>query len=472
MLLDVISQTYQSRSKNIDNRELINFYPEFEGQLSKNIKALIGTPGLRKIITINSGVACRGLYTTSTGRMFGVTNTEFWELNSDETKTTRGTISSTDTIINFTDNGNELLFVDGTTGYILDLTTNVLTDLTGSGGFPVGPTHCVLADGYFLVNEGDSGNVFFSGLYDGMSWNALDFFNAEFSADNLQGITKNSSGNIWLLGKKSYEIWQHTGSSGLQFQRVNGAQREFGTIAPYSISSNGSEIFFIGSDAEGFGSVFMGTGYDTKMVSTPAIAYQLGKITNLEDAEGYTYSIEGHKFYIINLGNEATYCYDVNTNLWHKRGTWNSQTGYNLRQRVRGITFFNNKYYVGDYSNAILYHLDPDYYSEDETDIKRVIITPHINNENKRIFFNNFQIDFEKGVGNSDIDDPTAILSYSNDGGYTFSNDIVKKLGEIGEYYTRVKWNRLGSGRDRVFKIICSDQAKYIIVNVYYNEVL
>lgn len=49
--------------------------------------------------------------------------------------------------------------------------------------------------------------------------------------------------------------------------------------------------------------------------------------------------------------------------------------------------------------------------------------------------------------------DRKVFICYSNNGGRTWSNWRERSLGEIGEYEKRVKLNRLGKFRNRIFKI-------------------
>jgi len=58
-------------------------------------------------------------------------------------------------------------------------------------------------------------------------------------------------------------------------------------------------------------------------------------------------------------------------------------------------------------------------------------------------------------------------LQISNDGGYSFGNELWASMGKKGERRTRVQWHRLGRSRDRVFKIIISDPVKVVIINAY-----
>lgn len=60
---------------------------------------------------------------------------------------------------------------------------------------------------------------------------------------------------------------------------------------------------------------------------------------------------------------------------------------------------------------------------------------------------------------------PWVILQYSDDGGQTWSNEYWRSPGGVGEYKTRVRWNRLGRSRDRVFRIVVSDPCKWILTD-------
>lgn len=62
---------------------------------------------------------------------------------------------------------------------------------------------------------------------------------------------------------------------------------------------------------------------------------------------------------------------------------------------------------------------------------------------------------------------PVAVLSWSDDGGMTWSKDHEKSMGQVGEYATRVSWDRLGTSRDRVFRIAMSDPIKKVLLSGY-----
>jgi hypothetical protein len=63
--------------------------------------------------------------------------------------------------------------------------------------------------------------------------------------------------------------------------------------------------------------------------------------------------------------------------------------------------------------------------------------------------------------------DPLAMLSWSDDGGHSWSNEYQAGAGKAGEYKKRVIWRRLGRSRDRVYQIAVTDAIPWRIVDAY-----
>ena len=53
--------------------------------------------------------------------------------------------------------------------------------------------------------------------------------------------------------------------------------------------------------------------------------------------------------------------------------------------------------------------------------------------------------------------DPQIMMQYSDDGGRTWSSELWRDIGAVGKYKTRVKWNKLGVARDRVYMVEMTD---------------
>lgn len=60
--------------------------------------------------------------------------------------------------------------------------------------------------------------------------------------------------------------------------------------------------------------------------------------------------------------------------------------------------------------------------------------------------------------------DPQMSLSFSDDGGHTFSPERAVSMGRVGNYTRRCIWRRLGMSRDRVFRITCREPVKFSLI--------
>lgn len=101
--------------------------------------------------------------------------------------------------------------------------------------------------------------------------------------------------------------------------------------------------------------------------------------------------------------------------------------------------------------------------------IRRLRRAPHLSSEQLWQFFSFFQLDIQAGVGTSTGQgaDPQLMLRWSDDGGFTWSNEHWVSAGKIGEYSRRAIWRRLGRGRDRVFEVTMSDPVLWVLLDAY-----
>ena len=66
---------------------------------------------------------------------------------------------------------------------------------------------------------------------------------------------------------------------------------------------------------------------------------------------------------------------------------------------------------------------------------------------------------FLTGEGTEEVA-PQIFLSWSDNKGVSYGNPIGQSMGFTGQFQTTVSWNRLGMGRDRVFKLTWSANLK------------
>ena len=60
--------------------------------------------------------------------------------------------------------------------------------------------------------------------------------------------------------------------------------------------------------------------------------------------------------------------------------------------------------------------------------------------------------------------DPQMVMRYSHDGGHSWSNEITRSVGRIGEYAKRIQWNRLGIGSEWLFEFTFVEPIEYAII--------
>jgi hypothetical protein len=75
-------------------------------------------------------------------------------------------------------------------------------------------------------------------------------------------------------------------------------------------------------------------------------------------------------------------------------------------------------------------------------------------------------------IGGLTGESPQVMLRISNDGGRTWLSEEMRGSGKLGEYLTRVRWNRLGASRRRVFEVAVTDDVPWRLTGAYLESSL
>ncbi len=467
MLFNFVGGSYVYRTVNYDLQRSINLYPATsESGNSKGHFILCPTPG-RVLFSEIPVQSIRGFYQTA-DRAFVVAYDTLYEILSDGSYTPRGTLDTFSGNVSMADNGIQLIIVDGTAtgGWILDLTDGTYVQITAPA-FEGGTTVCFI-DGYFLLNVPNSGIYQWSGIYDGTAWGGADTANAEGSPDDLVAVVTVHR-QVALIGGNTIQFIDNTGSTPDPFENIQGVFIEYGTIAPFSVQQVANTIFWIGKDKSGGNVVWMAEGYQPSRISTNAIENYLSQY-DTTNATSYSYQEDGHYFVVWNIeGMPTSLVYDVNEKQWHERGFWNSNAGLYQRDRANFHVYMFGKHLVSDYENGNIYEQSLDYNDDNTNLIRRQRTLPYFTDDLEFLYFSEFQIDMQTGVGLvTDANDaninPVINLRWSDDGGHTWSTEIAVPIGKTGAYNTRAIWRRLGRSRARVWECsIAANVPVYLI---------
>lgn len=465
-----VGASYQERSKNLDCQACVNLFPvQGESGTAKSVIALYGTPGTR-ILATAAGGAIRGMHTpTDGGNAIVVSGSFVYRMDNSFVLLKIGEIDDLVTPVKIDDNGLQAVIVTGPNGYVVDMAQNTVTQIA-DGSFYGADTVDIL-NTYAIFNRPNT-NVFYISGANEITFDALDFASAESNYEPIVNFIVNHD-EILFLKKTVSEIWRATSSADFPFARDTNASIEVGCAAKYSVAAMDNSVFWLGANTEGTGIVYRLNGYTPVRVSTNAIESAIASYSTISDAVAYTYQQEGHTFYVLSFPTGGvTWVYDASTGLWHNRAYLDPSTGLLERHRSNNHITFAGKNVVGDYENGNIYELDLDYYQDGNDPMPAIRAASHISTSDYGwVIHHRLQVDIEPGIGLNVGQgvDPVALLDWSNDGGKTWSNKHAARMGAMGNYETRLRWNRLGRARDRVYRLTISDPVKRVILGASLN---
>ena len=333
----------------------------------------------------------------------------------------------------------------------------------------------------------------------------LSFSSKDGSPDNLVSMIVDHR-EVYLLGENSSEVWVDVGAFPFPFQRIPGTNTQHGIVAKFSLARVGNSFSYVSRNIRGQAQIMMMQGYTPTRISTHAVENTLVN-QKVDDAIAWTYQLEGHEVYVVSFPSlDLTWAFDVTTQMWHK---WLWVDNNNVYHRHRGncLALFQGLVLVGDWQNGKIYELDPNNYTDDGDEIRRVRRCPHLVSDLQREYFDELQLQFQPGVGiggtfidistyigdplvipatqnysipplgiyvignpynvnsTTPFTNPKAMLRWSNDGGSTWSREYWIPIGQQGKYKNRAIWRRLGTARDRIYEVVVTDPVKAVIVS-------
>lgn len=453
MRIPFVGPSYELRTRKADAQRSINLFPSLVESGTGKVPAILqSVPGYDQFSDLTDEI--RG-FCVAQGRMFAVAGNVLYEISGSGTATNRGTLNSSTGPVGIDKNRVEVIITDGD-GYIFNLAGNTFTQIT-SGAF-LGSDLVSVVNGVAVYKEPDTDRFYWSSVDDAGTINALDFFTAENSPDGIVGHIVDH-GQLFLFGEEGTEVWDYVGGTD-EFSRNSGAQIQVGAIAKHSIRQLDNSIFWLGQDKHGSGSVWKMNGYTPARVSTQAVEQALSTGT-MSDAVAFTYQMEGHSFYCLNVpGLDTTWCFDASTSQWHERAEFSTDFTQSHKHHV----YAYGQHFVGG-DDGKVYRLDTDLYQNSGAVLCRERISPHLAQPNlERMPVNAFQVECDTGEGTGG---ELLMVCYSKNGGKTWSDWIYPSLGATGRWNQRVRLLRLGFARDWVWRVRCTENVPFNIVGAH-----
>lgn len=501
---------------------------------SRGVIALYPTPGLNMLVQLDAVSEVRGCHVLAGyGNSIVACGNILYNVTSAFSPTRIGTLLTSTGTVSITDNGLAVYLADGSNRYFYPiqscvfngtissttLTVNSLTQsfvyigmpITGVGvtagtvitagsgtswtvnnSQTVGPvamtgaqTLITVTDGAFnganivdvtdnyIVYNSPNSNQWGCTNVSSIVSGGLNFASALSAPGNLTGLICDHR-QVYLLGEYTTEIWSDVGSFPFPFQCIPGSTIQHGCNAIGSLARFSEGFCFLAQDRRGHATVLMIQGYQSQRISTHAIETSINSYTVTADAKAYVYADNGHEFYVVTFPTaDKTWVFDMASNMWHERVSRDENNIFH-RHRSNCMMYFSNKIIVGDYQNGQLYEMTTSALTDNGTPIIRRRRCQHLTKDLKRIFYSSLQIQFQPGTAlqSGQGSDPSCIVRWSDDGGNTFGNDHIVKIGQAGRYKNRAIVRRLGYARDRVYEVDMTDPiyAPIISANLEANS--
>lgn len=465
MNINFATQSYQSKSLPLSAQRMVNAYVEREPSDAKSQIAVFSAPGMSLFATCGIGPV-RGMWSMG-GLLYVVSGQILYSVTSAGVVTTLGGAVTGTGPVAMTDNGTQLLILNGVHGYIYTVANGfqIIVDANFHAA-----TSGTFFDNYFVMSWDGTNKYFISNSLDGTTYSGLDFASAEVLPDNVLSIV-NQQESLLIFGAKTIETWYDAGTVNFPFQRVDGGTVERGTSAALSPVKEDNSVFFLGDDLI----FYRLDGTLPRRVSTHAIEDAWQKYSSVSDAYSFSYTFEGHKFIVVTfITANATWIYDISTSLWHERESWDRNNNSLGRWRGSCVSNLYNKVLVGDAFSGQIGFLDNTVSTEFGNTVRVLMVGPQIHEDRKRMFISRFELDIESGVGAA-IDpgsNPQVMLDWSDDGGRTFGlSQPWQSMGKIGQYRQRLRWLRQGQSRNRMYRVTISDPVRKTIIAAHADVV-
>lgn len=372
------------------------------------------------------------------------------------------------------DNGTQLFINDGSQAWIYNTSTLVATQVVDAD-YSTGARGGTFLLGRFWVyvtSGSNQGRVYGSDQYDGLAWDALNFFTPEAIPDGIVGIERWFN-DLVIFGKSSIEWWSSvsvTIPGQLGFQPIAGANTEVGLIGELAYGRAGQKLLFLGR-SKGQAGIYEIDGYSAKGISPAAVDQDIISRTGHSTVVATGYTVGHHPIIQFSFRgttelDSITWAVDVSTPapdyLFCKRKS-------HAKPYYRGLfaATSTERIFITDAFTGKLYEMLESTLVEGSDPLIFEVTSIHILKEGDMLTIHAVQVDCETGLG-APGSNPQCIIQISKDGGHTWSSEAwTTMVGATGEYKRRVRRRRIGAARDIAIRFRITDPVKRVVTGAY-----
>lgn len=315
----------------------------------------------------------------------------------------------------------------------------------------------------YLVTKGNSQAFYWSDI-NTTTFGALNFASAESEPDELVAV-KVIGSEIWLFGRQGIEVWQPSANPDLPFTPIIGRVFAFGCIGRQTICKLENTLFWVGRQER----IVLQTAPNPQRISDPAIEALLRQANEVDLNAFLAADEDGHLYYVINMGAQGSWAYDVTTKTWAR---WKTNDRADFEGRY-AAPFGDGRFVVGGLAGEVNF------------------LTVNATNDNgkpidrrwsgwidivKTTRCTNVILDCTVGSSTTQLAQSYADMRWSDNRGRTWNVWRSQPLGYQGDYDVLMNWNtiecQLGhmSRPGRLFEWRVSADLPFTVRTAKYNE--
>lgn len=447
---------------------MVNAFLEKQPQGAKGQMPVFGTPGLTPWMTLPTSPV-RGLWNFN-GQIYAVAGDTLYRINSAGGYKKLGSGITGTNVVSISDNGVQVMVVNGVGGYLVD-NMDVYQQVQNANFYSA--NRILYFDGYFIFDRKGTNEFFLSGLEDGTSYSGLDFASAEAQPGFLISIAQNLQ-LLFLFCQNHIEMWYDAGAQDFPFQRYAGGVIEKGCAAAQAVVNQDEALFFLGIDRV----FYRLQGNVPVRISNHGVEKSFSEYGDISDAFCFTYTLQGHKMVCLTFPSAPngghTWEYDISTQLWHERESWDEDGNSLGRWRGNCAIEIFDKILIGDAYDGTISFLDWNNFTERGNVMQMLIHSAPFDHERMPVFVNRLEMDMQTGAPFAGLDytgairEPQAMLRWSKDGGQTWSKlQQFRGLGRVGQYVKRLRWLNMGRAYQWVFELTISDDVPRVLIQTF-----
>lgn len=316
-------------------------------------------------------------------------------------------------------------------------TTSAITELTDAD-LPQPNSVCFL-DGYFFFSIAD-GRMFASGL-NATTINGLDYTTCQSRAGGLLRAVPFGR-QLFACGPTFIEVYSNTAeATGFPFSRAAVVDRGLAGSRAIAGFEDGftKALVWVADD----NSVCTLDGYTPVKVSTPDLERLIAAVADKSTLEASVYIVDGRPCWVLSCP-DWTWVLDLDAKKWHER----KSHYYDRWRAVGGVQAFG-KWLSADVVDGSLFEVTSAKQTDNGWPIRVVADSIQMAAFPQPYRVGEVYFDFVVGTGRAagaePIEtEPRCWISWSDDGGYSWSTPVIRDLGRQAIGRTRVTVNRTG----------------------------